>query len=164
MEKVIAREIFQYAPDIDFNSGYKYFLGNMTNYKRALLAILKSIKSKLPLLQSMLITKEYEGLRMITTTLGKMLDNVGANSLSESSYQLEVVLLNEDEYKLQSKLEEYIVELSDFSIQLETLINLLNTNEPITEQNEHCSFRDYDFSKTRESIRRSNDLLERRII
>lgn len=164
MEKAIAREIFQYAPDIDFHFGYKYFLGNMTNYKRALLAILKSIKSKLPLMQYMLITKEYEGLRTITTTLRMMLDKVGANGLSEASYQLEVVLLNEDEFTLQNKLEEYIVALSNFSNQLETIIKLLNVNEPIPEQNEQSSFRDYDFTKTRESIRRSMDLLERRII
>ncbi|NLP34925.1 MAG: hypothetical protein GX359_06970 [Clostridiales bacterium] len=164
MDRIIAREIFRCAPEIDFVSGYKYFLGNMTNYKRALLATLKSIKSKLPLLQSMLITKEYEGLRTILITLRKMLDTIGAHEVSELSYQLEVTLLNDNEDVLQIKLEEYVGELSGFSIQLELLVKLLNTTGPIQEQEEIKSFRNYDFSKTKESIRRSNDLLERRII
>ncbi|MBE5966967.1 MAG: hypothetical protein E7255_08380 [Lachnospiraceae bacterium] len=164
MDRVAAREIFRYAPEIDFNFGYKFFLGNMTNYKQALLAILKSIRSKLPLLQAMLVTKEYEGLRTITRTLRQMLNHIGANEISEQSYQLEIALLNEEEYNLQDKLERYIKRLIRFTGNLEILIKQLDIQEPIQKQEELKSFRNHDFTKTRESIRRSTDLLERRII
>jgi hypothetical protein len=54
MRGEVTREMIQCVPEIDFNSGYKYFLGNMENYSKALMSILKSIKSKLPILESMI--------------------------------------------------------------------------------------------------------------
>jgi hypothetical protein len=93
-----------------------------------------------------------------------MLNHIGANEISEQSYQLEIALLNEEEYNLQDKLERYIKRLIRFTGNLEILIKQLDIQEPIQKQEELKSFRNHDFTKTRESIRRSTDLLERRII
>ena len=69
MRGEVTKEMFSCVPEIDFNSGSRYFLGNMDNYTKALLSSLKSIKTKLAILQNMYYTEEYEGLRMITQTL-----------------------------------------------------------------------------------------------
>ncbi len=164
MRNIIMRDLFCCIPEIDFDAGYQYFLGNISNYRRALLAILKSIKSKLPLLHSMLITHEYEGLRTITPTLRKMLNNVGAISLAEFSYELEVSLFNDEDPILQRNLEQYLEHLIVFSDHLATLLKQMDMQEPLKIEKETISFRDYDFTKTKESIKRSSDLLERRII
>ena len=72
MRGYMTRDMFACVPEIDFNSGYRYFLGNVRNYAQALLTTLKSIKAKLPILQSMNVSGEYEGLRSITQVLQKM--------------------------------------------------------------------------------------------
>lgn len=163
MRGEITKEMFQCAPGIDYNTGSRYFLGNMENYAKALLSILKSIKAKLPLLQSMYFTEEYEGLRTITQTLRKMLGNVGAVALAESSYQLELALFIEEDSFVQDQLSAYIINLIELSEQLEQLFQKMN-DKPVEETIDNNSFLNYDFTKTRESIRRSNDLLERKII
>ncbi|NLK29198.1 MAG: hypothetical protein GX306_12800 [Clostridiales bacterium] len=164
MRNIKMRDMFNCIPEIDFEAGYQYFLGNMSNYRRALLAILKSIKSKLPLLHSMLLTHEYEGLRTITQTLRKMLNNVGAISLAEFSYEMEVSLFNDEEMVLQEKLEQYLEQLIIFSDHLTTLLKEMDLQEPLQTEKETISFRNYDFTKTKESIKRSSRLLERKII
>jgi HPt (histidine-containing phosphotransfer) domain-containing protein len=164
MGDFISREIFDCIPEIDFTSGYRYFLGNMDNYKKALLSILKSTKSKLPILNSMQITKEYEGLRMITQTLRKMFGSVGANNLSESTYRLERTLLNESDFDLEAELGDFIEDLSVFAEHLEMLLKQLDVRNSGKKEEDTYSFRNYDFTKTRESIKLSGDLLERKII
>ncbi len=159
-----AHEMFECVPEVDFDSGCRYFLGNVHNYSRALLSILKSIKSKLPIMNQMLQTGELEGLRSITRTLQKMLNNVGAAGLADLSYQLEKALLN-DEIGMRSELLiDYIEQLSVFSEHLELLFKnkaWKNTSELTEDVN---SYFQYDFTKTKESIKRTSDLLERRII
>lgn len=164
MGELIIRETFECIPEIDYSLGYRYFIGNMENYKQALLSILKSTKSKLPILQSMLRTKEYEGLRMITQTLRRMLNSVGANGLSDTSYQLEMTLLNDSDSILQEELVEYINLLYDFSEHLELLLKHLDVKNSGIKEDENVSFRNYDFTKTKESIKLTADLLERKII
>jgi len=164
MVELITREMFDCIPEIDYNFGYRYFLNNMDNYKQALLSILKSTKSKLPILHSMLYTQEYEGLRMITQTLRRMLGNIGANSISDISYQLEMTLLNESDSRLQEELSEYIDILYEFSEHLELLLKRLDVKNSGKKDEERMSFRNYDFTKTKESIKLSADLLERKII
>jgi HPt (histidine-containing phosphotransfer) domain-containing protein len=164
MEEFIYRHIFECIPEIDYNSGCRYFLGNMDNYKQALLATLKSTKSKLPLLQTMLRTKEYEGLRLIVQTLRRMLNSVGAHGFSEESYRLEKTLLNESDFDLDKELHNYMNELIVFVEHLELLLKQLEVKAPGKMEEYHLSFRNYDFTKTRESIKLSNDLLERKII
>jgi HPt (histidine-containing phosphotransfer) domain-containing protein len=162
MEGRVTREMFDCVPEIDYDSGNRYFLGNIQNYSQALLSILKSIKSKLPILHSMVMTQEYEGLRSIAQTLRKMFTNIGAGRLAEDSYQLEKALLN-DELEADT-LSDYICNLITFAEHLELLcknINLMYRND----RNEDTSgFMNYDFTKTRESIRKSSDLLERKIM
>lgn len=155
------QDIFGNVPEIDFETGYKYFFGNMENYKRALMSILKSIKAKLPLLESMIMTDEYEGLRTITQTLRRMFGNIGANSLSELSYQLEMSLLNENKAILKENLENYMNHLFVFSENLEQLLKSLDVNSI---EKEEVSFCNYDFTKTKESIKHSAHLLGRKII
>lgn len=164
MRGEITREMFECVPEIDLNTGYRYFLGNMDNYAKALMAILKSIKSKLPLLQSMHNSQEYEGLRTITQTLRKMLGNVGATALAESSYQLELALFIDDGAFVQEQLIEYMDGLTLFSEHLETLLKKVGNRLAEGTEDNNASFMNYDFTKTKDSIRRSADLLERKII
>ena len=163
MRGEINKEMFQCIPEIDFNLGYRYFLGSMDNYSKALLSILKSIKVKIPILRMMYQHKEYEGLRVILQTMEKMLSNIGATELTELTYQLEELLLNKEDARLRTMLNSYINDIETFSIHLEQFLKKADLTV-ITNQSEHKSFLNYDFTKTRESIRRSNDILERRII
>lgn len=164
MGEPISREAFDCIPEINFNSGNRYFLGNMDHYMTALLSILKSTKSKLPLLNSMLMTKEYEGLRMITQTLRKMLENAGANNLADAAYRLERTLLNESDYDLEEELGDFIGDLIIFTDHLELLLKQLDVKSSGKRDETAKSFCSYDFTKTRESIKLSGDLLERKII
>lgn len=159
----ILREMFDCIPELDFQAGYRYFLGSTENYSRALMSTLKSIKSKLPLLESMYYTEEYEGLRTITRTLRKMLGNIGALSLAEASYRMESALFG-DTSLLQERLADYMDELTVLSEHLETLLQSMFGRNITAREESNSSFLHYDFTKTRESIRKSTDLLERKII
>lgn len=150
--------------DINFYRGYRYFLGNMDNYKKALLATNKSVKSKISLLQAMIRTGEYEGLRSIVQTLRIMMNNIGADGLSEMSYKIEVILLNEEYDILHDILKAYQQHLEEFITELlPMLIDFDNLNDFAvnTDQN---SFLNYDFTKTHESIKQSQRWIERNII
>ena len=164
MRGYMTRDMFACVPEIDFNSGYRYFLGNVRNYAQALLTTLKSIKAKLPILKTMSMTQEYDGLRSITQVLQKMFQNIGATELAESSYQLERLLLNDGLIKRSASLEEYMESLEAFAEHLELLFKALDFKNagPLTETS--ATFLNYDFTKTRESIKLSSNLLERRII
>jgi HPt (histidine-containing phosphotransfer) domain-containing protein len=158
------QERLEGVPEIDYNEGCRYFLGNMENYYQALLAILKSIKSKLPIIQSMMITQEYEGLRSIVRFLQKMLTNIGANSLVEDSYQLERSLLN-GEIGLEPKLlEDYTEKLITFSMHLEQMFQKVEIRKIMDKETDSPAFFRQDFTKTKECIKRTSDLLDRRII
>lgn len=156
--------IFECVPEIDFNSGYKYFLGNMDNYKQGLMAILKSVKAKLPILHTMIRTDEYEGLRTITQTLRRMMSNVGAVGISELSYDIELVLLNQENEKINDHLMEYVACLESFIKNLEVLVKRLEVNQGEKICQEPISFGSFDSAKTMESIKLSSHLLKRKII
>ncbi len=158
----VTRDMFDCVPEIDFDSGSRYFLGNIQNYTQALLSILKSIKSKLPILQSMMMTQEYEGLRSITQTLQKMFGNIGAGGLAEASYQIEKALLN-DELD-DDTLSDYTYNLITFADHLELLFKNLDFMYRTDKKEDTSGFMNYDFTKTKESIRKSSDLLERKIM
>jgi hypothetical protein len=152
------------VPEIDFSYGYRFFLGNMANYSKALMSLLKSIKSKLPILHTMSITEEYEGLRTITQTLRKMLGNIGALGIAEETYQLETVLLNEADSSLQLELKGYINTLVELSNHLELLLKKLDLQGTPHGDDKNPNFLNYDFTKTKESIKLSADYLERKIL
>jgi len=156
MKGTITSELFKEVPEIEFHIGFQYFLGNMSNYTKALMSILKSIKSKLPLLQMMCMTDEYEGLRTITQTLRKLLINVGATSITESTYQLETALLNEEGKVIHDHLVHYMNGLVDFSERLESLIKNIEMNETAI-QKEVVSFRRMDYLKSLDRIIRSSE-------
>jgi hypothetical protein len=158
----ITKELFQDVPEIEFHIGYQYFLGNMGNYTNGLLSVLKSIKSKLSLLQMMCMTDEYEGLRTITQTLRKLLVNVGATSITESTYQLETASLNEDNATLHNQVVEYMDALMDFSERLETLIKNIELNRAAI-QREEVEMRRFDYIKSLNRIMQSSEE-DRRII
>ena len=164
MRGEVTREMFSYVPEIDYNSGSRYFLGNMDNYTKALLSTLKSIKTKLSILQNMHYSEEYEGLRTITQTLRKMFSNIGALSLAEEAYQLETCLVNEDFLAVKIQLESFILQLMDMSENLEALLKLTSECSEYKSEEEHTSFLKYDFTKTKECIERSKNLLKRKII
>lgn len=152
------------VPEIDFSYGYRFFLGNMANYSKALMSLLKSIKSKLPILDTMSITEEYEGLRIITQTLRKMLGNIGALGIAEETYQLEAALLNESGSIFQLKLNDYINSLDELSNHLELLLKRLDLKGLPHSEDKNPNFLNYDFTKTKESIKLSADYLERKIL
>ncbi|MGB4661134.1 MAG: hypothetical protein WBI07_18325 [Mobilitalea sp.] len=162
MRGKVSQEMFDCIPEIDYNSGSRYFLGNMENYTSALLSTLKSVKSKLYILQSMIHSDEYMGLQTIFRTLGKMLMNVGAKGIADSTYELETILINEDIFLLQEQLKRYLGELEEFSDHLELLFKKIDVKS--NKKDDASSFLDYDFTKTKESIKQSADLLERKII
>ncbi|HHV12794.1 MAG TPA: hypothetical protein GXX75_21200 [Clostridiales bacterium] len=164
MRGEVTRELFSCVPEIDFNSGNRYFLGNMGNYTKALLSTLKSVKAKLPILRNMHYTGEYEGLRMVIQTLRKMLGNIGALSLAEEAYRLETTLVNEDLLVIKGQLEDFIIHLTNLAGNLEALLKLTDVTGEVGTKEEGKSFLKYDFTKTRESIRRSKDLLDRKIM
>lgn len=164
MRGEVTREMLSYVPEIDFNSGSRYFLGNMDNYTKALLSTLKSIKAKLTILQNMYYTQEYEGLRTITQTLRKMFSNIGALSLAEEAYQLETSLVNEDNLMVKIQLETFVIHLLDMADHLEVLLKRTNAISGYKHEEERKSFVKYDFTKTKECIERSKSLLNRKII
>jgi len=164
MRGIVTREMFGCIPEIDFNSGNRYFLGNNDNYTQALMSILKSIKSKLPILQTMIISDEYEGLRTIAQTLRKMLGNIGATAMAETTYQLELALFGDESSFLQDQLITYVNSLMELSDHLETLLKMIDWKNTTRNIEEQPSFLNYDFTKTRESIKLSSELLERKII
>ncbi len=164
MRGIVTQEMFECIPEIDYNCGCRFFLGNMVNYTQALLSTLKSIKSKLPILQSMIASNEYEGLRTIAQTLRKMLGNIGATTMAELTYQLELVLLNEDSTQIQNQLIEYIFPLTDCSEHLESLLQNIEVKNTVVDEMKQSTFLNYDFAKTKESIKLSSNLLERKII
>jgi len=164
MRGIVTPDMFDCIPEIDYNIGNRFFLGNMDNYSKALMSILKSIKSKLPILQSMILSDEYEGLRTITQTLNKMLSNIGATGLAETTYQLEMTLLNEELPRIQDHLTEYIFGLVELSEHLEVLLKRMDIKNTAESKMDQTSFLNYDFTKTKESIKLSSNLLERKII
>jgi hypothetical protein len=157
-------EMFDCVPEIDYDSGFRYFLCNIHNYSRALLSILKSIKSKLPIMNLMLQTGEYEGLRTITQILQKMFNNIGAFGLAEASYELEKSLLNDETNIMPELLLNYLDRLVAFSLQLELLFKTADFRNISVLDEDTSSYFNYDFTKTKESIKRSSDLLGRKII
>ena len=106
-------------PDVDFEKGLRLSVNSMENYKKALYCALKSIRFKLPLLDSMITTDEYDGLRVITRTLGQLLTNIGADKLAERGYSLEYIVLNEEISVLQDETIQYYNELAYFMETLE---------------------------------------------
>ena len=164
MKGSLTQEMFQCIPEIEFNIGCRYFLGNMENYTKALLSTLKSIRSKLSLLRSMIYSEEFEGLRTISQTLRIMLANVGAVTLSEETYLVETVLLNGGSRQVKEHLSSYIANLMEFAEHLEILLKKVDSKPTARSDEEPSSFMNFDFTKTRESIRRSSNYLDRRII
>lgn len=164
MRGEVIKEMFECAPEIDFNSGYRYFLGNFENYLKALMSTLKSIKSKLPLLQSMNFTEEYEGLRTITQTLRIMVGSIGASGVADASYQLETALLNDDNQYIREQIPYYIISLIELSDHLEILLKKMDMKSMARADEDNSSFLNKDFTKTKESIKLSGGLLERKII
>lgn len=162
MNNYVSQDIFECIPELNYNAGLKYYLGNMDNYIRALLAILKSMKSKLSIMETMVRTEEYEGLRMILQTLRRMLSSVGASEVSDSTYQLERTLLNDIKH-LKYELQEFIDEISIFTEHLEALLKQLDVKQ-LGKKEESVTLGSYDFTKTMESIKLSNHLLNRKII
>lgn len=158
------RGLFNGVPEIDFNIGYRYFLGNLDNYTKALMATLKSIKSKLSLLQMMSNSQEYEGLRLVTQTFRTMLSNIGAVEISEATYQLEAALLNEDRGYLIRNLTGYIYSLTELAVNLELLLKEMNMKGSAKEIQENSYFQRRDFSKTIEGIKRSEEFIIKKII
>lgn len=163
MNEYVMRNLFDIVPEIDFNTGYHYYLHNIDNYSKALLATLKSIKSKLPLLKTMAETKEYEGLRMITQTLRRMMTTIGGEMIADLSYKLEFALLNEED-DLTDKLIEYYNVLKDLADRMEELIKKLPVQHMKTGHDEKESYFNYDLTRTKEVLRYTNDFIERKII
>lgn len=166
MEDNEYRELFGFMPDIDFNAGCRYFLGNMHNYTKALLSTLKSSKSKISILHTMYQSREYEGFRMIIQTLRRMFYNIGATDMAELSYQLELSYLNREETYIDfsSELDAFIGRLYDFTSRLEELLKKLDIRGSFNMYEEEPTHMGYDFTRTKQSIKLSQDYIDRKII
>ena len=163
VNELMIKNLFEALPEIDFNTGYHYYLCNIDNYSKALLSTLKSVKSKLPLLKIMAETSEYEGLRMITQTLRRMMSTIGGEMIVELSYQLEKTLLNNDDI-FEDKLFEFIFTLEDLASRMENLVKRLGVSHMKANENNQDSYFKYDFTRTKESIRLSSGFIDKKII
>lgn len=164
MREAIPRELLSLVPEIDFDAGYRYFVGNIDNYLSALMSTLKSIKSKLSILQYMRQSDEYEGLRIITQKLRVMFSNIGAHALGEASYQIEAVLLNGNILKIRETLTEYLESLENLTEHLELFFQKVDVKSMTRKKEGSATFLNYDFTKTKESIKLSSDYISRKII
>lgn len=163
LNEYMIRNLFDLLPEIDFDTGYHYYLCNIDNYSKALLSTLKSIKSKLPILKTMVSTSEYEGLRMITQTLRRMMATVGGEPIVELSYQLEMAFLNED-ILFEDKLLEYLFTLEELASRMEELVKKLGISHMKQSMDKKGSYFSYDLTRTKESIRLSTDFIDKKII
>lgn len=94
----------------------------------------------------------------------RCLPYIGANSLAEASYQLERSLLN-GEIGLEPKLlEDYTEKLITFSMHLEQMFQKVEIRKVMDKETDPPAFFRHDFTKTKECIKRTSDLLDRRII
>lgn len=157
------RDLFALVPDIDFSTGYQYYLYNMDNYAKALLATLKSIKSKIPILKAMLDSNEYEGLRTVTQTLRRMLTTIGGEQVADMSYRLEISFLNDDK-DFRDNLYDFLIALKELAAGMEELIKRLEQYNIKVSEDKRTSYFNYDFSRTKESIRRISDYIEKKIV
>lgn len=162
MNEEMIKKLFYPLPEIDFNTGYHYYLCNIDNYSKALLSTYKSIRSKLPLLKVMAETSEYEGLRMITQTLRRMMSTIGGETIVELAYQLELAYLNEDDL-FENKLFEFLFTLEDLASRMEELVKQLGFSH-MKGSRKLDSYFSYDFTRTKESIRLSADFIDKKII
>lgn len=162
MNEEMIKKLFYPLPEIDFNTGYHYYLFNIDNYSKALLSTYKSIRSKLPLLKVMAETSEYEGLRMITQTLRRMMSTIGGETIVELAYQLELAYLNEDDL-FENKLFEFLFTLEDLASRMEELVKQLGFSH-MKGSRKLDSYFSYDFTRTKESIRLSADFIDKKII
>ncbi|TAH65159.1 MAG: hypothetical protein EWM47_11505 [Anaerolineaceae bacterium] len=164
MNEHMIRNLFEPLPEIDFNKGYHYYLCNIDNYSKALLSTLKSIRSKLPILKTMAETSEYEGLRMITQTLRRMMSTIGGETIVDLAYELEKAHLNDDDL-FEDKLFEFMFTLEDLASRMEELVKKLGfSHMKGSQDNKQDSYFNYDFTRTKESIRLSADFLDKKII
>jgi HPt (histidine-containing phosphotransfer) domain-containing protein len=160
MKLLILKEKFLDIPEIDVEKGFRYCVGNLTNYKKSLLIAIKSVKAKLPLMHSMLKSNETDGLRIIAHTLIKVMDTIGADSLSQQALELETAALNNQEKETHNLLSEYILTLENFISRLETVVRSIDGTETLEEIG--TSNMNYDFTKTKELLR--NEYSKRNII
>lgn len=148
MNRFFIKEQLSSLPEINAERGLRHCIGNVKNYRQALFMVLKSCKFKLPLMEVMLDTGEYEGLHIIIKTLGQLLDNIGADSLVKQSRHLEICILNIDSGTLKGSpeaeetLTAYIHTLTDFVYRLEDALRAIDSqlakNQP--EPIENLSF------------------------
>jgi uncharacterized protein YfbU (UPF0304 family) len=93
-----------------------------------------------------------------------MLGNIGANGIAEATYRLEMALFNDEISYIKEELVEYIINLVELSDHLEILLKKMDVKNIAKNEEQNQSFLNYDFTKTKESIKLSSDLLERKII
>lgn len=138
-------------PSVDVDKGLRLSVNNMKNYKKALYCALKSIRFKLPLLDSMIDTGEYGGLRVIIHTLCQLLSTIGADSMAERGYALECTVLNADPSVLQEETINYRNELAYLMDALEQTIRMMDSFPDTPSQLHRC----YTPEQTRELLKES---------
>ena len=111
----------------------------------------------------MIETKEYEGLRMITQTMRRMMSGIGGAIIVDLSYNLELALLNQED-TLNDTLIEYLTNLEDLASRMEELVKKLGMPYVKEDRKNQGSYFAHDFTKTKESIRLSTDFIEKKII
>lgn len=120
------QQLFEQAPELNYEVGFKYFLGNFDSYKRGLLSCIKSIQHKLPILLDMLENDDYTGLGVITKNFHKIMTNIGAIEIATISYKLEVMELNSSNDDISALLEEYIDKLNELSLHMKAMLQVWN--------------------------------------
>lgn len=123
-------------PGVDIDKGLRLSVNNVESYKKALYCALKSIRFKLPLLDSMIESGEYEGLRVITHTLGQLLTNIGADGIAKRGYELECTVLNAPPSVLLEETIAYRNELAYFLEALEEAIRMLDTHSSVLKRHQ----------------------------
>lgn len=152
MKLCTLQEKLNNVPEIDVEKGFRYCVGNISNYKKSLLICIKSVKAKLPLLHSMLNSNETDGLRIIVHTLIKVMDTIGAETLSRQALALETSILNNNMDETYNQLSEFIVTLESFISRMEVAVRTIDGKD-VMEETPITSNMNYDFTKTKELLR-----------
>ena len=114
---------------IDVDAGIRYYVGNVSGYKKALYATLRSIRGKLPIIYGMIEYNEYYGFSNIAGTLSTICKSVGANELAETTKELQTAALNYDYSFMARELPKYRDELEDLLSEAVEVVRVIDRIE-----------------------------------
>jgi CheY-like chemotaxis protein len=125
------KDIQKALPEINYQEGLKYAVGNPKHYAHILKVSVKDIKGSMDRIRVSIDEDNIDGLRIGIHNLKSLFCNIGAISLYEKTKSM-YLLIRQGEYdELILKLNGYILEMNDFNERLGFIIKQYETNMPI---------------------------------